>query len=142
MTTMLKLTAIALSVGLASSVALGEDNAGSGPRSDTSGTIEPKISTNDFEAVVNGNGSLARGIGVASVSHTVGSGTYVVSFKGIIKNCAFNATIGLSGQSGTETPGTISVVGAAINPKKGVFVKTTDVAGANSDRGFHLIVGC
>src|SRR5206468_9872592 len=132
MTMTLKLAGAALSLALLSSLALGQDNAGSGARTDTSGTIEPKLSTNDFAAVVNADGTFARGIGVASVSHPF-TGNYIVNFRGIVKNCIFIASIGLSGQVGTETPGTISVVGAAANPKKGVFIRTTDVAGTNAD---------
>ena len=52
MTMTLKLAGAALSLALLSSLALGQDNAGSGARTDTSGTIEPKLSTNDFAAVV------------------------------------------------------------------------------------------
>jgi hypothetical protein len=95
-------------------------------------------------AVVNSSAttpSIARGNGVTSVTKS-GVGNYVVAFNRNVRQCVYNATIGLPGSSGTESPGFITVVGAAVNVNA-VFVTTDDIAGASvDDRDFHLIVDC
>ena len=55
-------------------------------------------------AVVNSNATLARGSGVSSVADS-GVGNTRVYFTRNITTCAFNATIGLAGNSLTESPG-------------------------------------
>jgi hypothetical protein len=79
----------------------------------------------DF-AVVNSDGSL---------------GVYIVHFATVKTGCAFNATVGLGGSSGTSPPGYATVVGAAVDPN-GVFMDTYNSAGTNADLGFHLITTC
>jgi hypothetical protein len=91
-------------------------------------------------AVVNADGTLARGVGADGVA-TAGTGNYRVSFDRNIRNCAYTATIGLAGASGTETPGFITVVGDALDVN-GVYVTTDDIAGASANRAFHLAVTC
>jgi hypothetical protein len=93
----------------------------------------------DF-AVVNADGSLARGRNVASVEHLAG-GVYIVHFTRDKTGCAFNATVGLGGSSGTSPPGYATVVGAAVDPN-GVFMDTYNSAGSNADLGFHLVTTC
>ena len=93
-------------------------------------------------AVVNADGSLGRGVGVASVTHTPGAGSYIVFFDRDTSGCAFTATIGLSGASGTSARGFITTVGAAADPSHGVFVTTDDIAGSPAERGFHLSLAC
>jgi hypothetical protein len=85
--------------------------------------------------------TIARGNGAVSVTKS-GTGNYVVAFNRNVRQCVYNATIGLPGASGTESPGFITVVGAAVNVNA-VFVTTDDIAGASvDDRDFHLIVDC
>ncbi len=91
-------------------------------------------------AVVDANGTLNRSSGAASVVKA-GVGNYRVIFRRNVRRCAYVATIGLSGASGTETNSSIDVVGDALDTK-GVFVDTEDFAGNQVDRGFHLIVFC
>jgi hypothetical protein len=98
-------------------------------------------------AVVNSDGSLARGSAVSSVA--VGStGVKRVYFTRNVSGCAFTATIGLASNVGTENPGFITVVGTAANGPlgepnvRGVFVSTFDTGGAPANRGFHLKVDC
>lgn len=91
-------------------------------------------------AVVNSDGTLARGDHVVSATN-LGTGTYEVVFDRNVTGCAYTATIGLSGTSGSSTPGLISVVGRAGNVN-GIFLNTVDTAGTNSNRGFHLNVTC
>ncbi len=98
--------------------------------------------TNQFSAVVNADGTLARASVAGVTSATAGPNDYVVDFGRDISACSFVATIGLSGQSGIESPGFITVVGAAVALGEGVFVSTYDTSGADATRGFHLQVSC
>lgn len=90
-------------------------------------------------AVVNGNGTLARGLGAVSASRIVSGGSYQVIFNRNITKGAFVATIGLSADSGQEQPGQI-LVNLRAGTTNGVFVQTSDSAGTNADRSFHLLV--
>ncbi len=101
-------------------------------------------------AVVNSNAILARGSGVSSVVNAtpIDHGLYRVFFTRDITTCAFTATIGLAGNSGTENPGFITVVGSAVDGPRGepnengVLVTTHSTSGAIDGRGFHLTVDC
>lgn len=92
-------------------------------------------------AVVNANGTLARGSGATSSSQPEGTGTYEVIFNRNVSQCAFNATIGLAGTTGSSDPGFVNVVGRFTTPN-GVFVTTDDTAGTATNLGFHLSVTC
>jgi hypothetical protein len=92
-------------------------------------------------AVVNADGTLSRDSHAVSVTHTAGAGTYVVVFDRNVRNCAYNATIGLAGAAGTSARGFVTVVAAAVDVN-GVFVTTDDINGAPAERGFHLHVDC
>ena len=94
----------------------------------------------DYFAVVYSTGGLARGKGAVSTDHTPGSGTYVVHFSARIKKCAFLATIGNPGTR-IEPPGSITTAPRGFDPDA-VFVQTTDLAGASTDRDFYLFVDC
>lgn len=93
-----------------------------------------------YTAVVNSDATLARGTAVSS-GVGGGTGTYEVLFPKKIRKCTYVATLGLSGHSGTESPGSIEVVGR-VSSAKGVFVSTEDPSGTRADRGFHLAVIC
>lgn len=115
----------------------GGDNLGTpvaGPAAD------PDVAKKDRWAVINADGTFARGKGVISASN-LSTGNYEVIFNKPVAACLFSATIGLSGSSGTELPGFITTVGRVTDPN-GVFITTDDTAGASSNRGFHLYVGC
>jgi hypothetical protein len=98
------------------------------------------LGTAVLSAVVNADGTLARGSGVTTVDK-YGTGNYGVKFRRNVRNCAYVASIGLSGSSGTESNASIDVVGDNASAN-GVFVDTEDFAGTQADRGFHLIVFC
>ncbi|RKR87629.1 hypothetical protein BDK92_1920 [Micromonospora pisi] len=91
-----------------------------------------------FFAVVNANGTLARGFGVVS-STRLATGQYQVAFTHDVRGSAYVGTLGLSGSVGASPSGEIAVVGRAglIN---GVFVQTFASTGTASDRGFHLAI--
>jgi hypothetical protein len=91
-----------------------------------------------FFAVVNSNGTLARGFQAVSATRLV-TGAYQVLFSHDITGSAYVGTIGLTGTSGSSPSGEIAVVGRAGAPN-GVFVQTFDSAGNAADRSFHLAV--
>jgi hypothetical protein len=99
-----------------------------------------RILATDRAAVVNANGTFARGFGVVGTSR-LGLGTYQVIFNRNVRLCVYNATIGLAGAAGSSPPGEITVVGRATSVN-GVFITTHNSAGAPADRGFHLHVVC
>jgi hypothetical protein len=101
---------------------------------------------NQFWAVVDANGTLARAseAGV-TVTHTAGTGTYVVDFNRTISDCAFSSTIGLSAPSaGTSARGFTTVVSPTSSPNDSVLVTTDDISTPldSAERGFHLQVSC
>ena len=92
-------------------------------------------------AVVNSDGSLARGYGVASSAPDGSPGDFQVVFKRGLRKCAYVATLGSAGSTGGGPLGETDVVGLSGN-KMGVFVQTRDSTGALAPSGFHLIVSC
>jgi len=93
-----------------------------------------------FWAVVDSDGTLARDRGAVSAQR-FDVGQYEVIFSRNVRNCAYVATIGLSGSESVSAPGETTVVGRFGN-RRGVFVTTHDSTGAFADRGFHLQVSC
>jgi hypothetical protein len=93
-----------------------------------------------FFAVVDKDGTLARGYRAVSVKH-LSDGTYVVNFNHDVTACSYTASVGLSGTAGSESAGTVHVAGRASHPKS-IFVRTYDMQNNLSDRGFHVIVAC
>jgi hypothetical protein len=89
-------------------------------------------------AVVNGDGTLARGGGAASATK-LGTGQYQVLFKRDVNRGAFLATIGLSADAGASPPGEI-IVNLRVGTTNGIFVQTSNSTGAVEDRSFHLAV--
>jgi hypothetical protein len=98
-------------------------------------------------AVVNADGSLARGSGVQSIQGS-GTGNYRIYFTRDVTNCAYIATIGRSDIFAGPQPGFIGVAGNNVpglggEPREhGVLVTTDDTAGQNADRPFHVSVHC
>jgi len=91
-------------------------------------------------AVVDPNGTLARPTAGATVEK-LGTGTYAVVFKTDVTQCAYEATIGLSGTIAVENPGYATVVRWSENTD-GVFVQTYNERAELEDKGFHLVVVC
>jgi len=87
-------------------------------------------------AVVNADGSLARGSGVVSVGHVAASGVYKVQFNHNITQCAWLATIRGASFGFIETE-------LATATTDSVHVETRDPFTVNpTDRAFHLAVVC
>jgi hypothetical protein len=68
-----------------------------------------------------------------------GPGAYVVDFHRNVTKCAFTATVGSTGV-GPLTGA--AIVGDKDSNPNGVFVRTQDSAGVDTDRDFHLLVVC
>ena len=92
-------------------------------------------------AVVNSDGSLARGHNVTSVIHTSGDAYYKVRFNSNVRRCEYNATIGYSGHSGDAPAAFVTVVGASASVEE-VFVNTYNNTGTAAEESFHLNVTC
>lgn len=94
-----------------------------------------------FYAVVNADGSLARGFGVVSSRAVteIQAGSYEVIFSQDVTGSAYIATIGDAGNLIIPPPGQVSVVGRFGNAN-GVFLQTRDSAGSPTNLGFHLAV--
>lgn len=91
-----------------------------------------------FFAVVNANGTLARGFQAVS-STKLAVGQYQVLFSHDITGSAYVGTLGLTVAVGSSPSGEIAVVGRFGAPN-GVFVQTFDSTGKAADRSFHLSV--
>jgi hypothetical protein len=107
-----------------------------GPQGPQGGKGDKGDAATALWAVVNANGTLARGKGVVGVGRQNPTGGYKVVFNQNVSGCAFSATIGSPG-SGTNF-GFIEVEPDA----SGVFVGTLSTAGAFADRPFHLVAFC
>lgn len=90
-------------------------------------------------AVIDGTGAKARAGAEFVSSARLGPGAYEVLFDRSVRECAFTVT-----QGGTTIAGSIGFASGARRSGKdnGVFVRTTDTAGTNTDRPFHLAVVC
>ncbi|ASW53830.1 hypothetical protein [Plantactinospora sp. KBS50] len=91
-----------------------------------------------FWAVVNSDGTLARGFGAVATSR-LALGQYQVTFSHDVSRSGFVAAQGFTGSLGVPADGTAVVVGRAGVPAA-VFVATYNSAGALSDRAFHLAI--
>jgi hypothetical protein len=91
-------------------------------------------------AVVNADGTLARGKGVTSVTK-IGTGTYDVRFSRNIGTCTWEGTVGFGQFSGSTGPAQITITGRA-GTTNGLFVTTFNATGASTDEPFHALVVC
>jgi len=106
----------------------------------TNGTQGPPYEV--FYAVISASGAVVRGAGVNSSTTVLhATGEYNVLFDQNVSACSFEASIGLTGSSGTAPPGFVTVVGLAIS-SYGVWVSTYNVTGVLTSQPFHLTVLC
>ncbi|MGH2445552.1 MAG: S-layer homology domain-containing protein [Candidatus Limnocylindria bacterium] len=93
-------------------------------------------------AVVNADGSLARGVGVSTTGLVTGfTGSFEVIFDRNVRDCAYTVTTGGTGSTETPLPGYGVATGRFTNVN-GVFVRTFNSAGVETARAFHLAVSC
>ena len=96
-----------------------------------------------LSAVVNVDGSLARGIGAVSSNQNGVDGQYQVMFNRDVAGCAYVASNGEATALGPDDGVTMSVAPDAANID-GVFVQEYDTVLARDSYsdGFHLMVVC
>lgn len=109
-----------------------------GARGPTGPAGAPGAAGSGLWAVINPLGTLARGSGVVSVSHTT-TGTYRVQFNKNISACAWLATIG---SATTVTSFGFIETELSTGTTDTVHIETRDTGGFPADRGFHLAVLC
>lgn len=127
-----------------------------GPKGDKGDQGDTGIPATAIWAVVNADGTLARGSHVTSTGRpadifstgTAGptivatTGTYEVVFDRDVTGCAFSATIGTATSMDPVDPGEIWAAPRFLNAN-GVYVATTDSSGVTAaDRPFHLALFC
>jgi hypothetical protein len=92
-------------------------------------------------AVVNSDGTLARGRGVVSTQLITGfAGAYEIIFDTDTTGCAYIGSIGNAG-AGTASDGFLTTA-LRSGTTNGVFVQTSDTTGLNADRPFHVHLLC
>jgi hypothetical protein len=109
-----------------------------GPRSES--PPEMRTTTTDRWAVVNKDGTLVRGAGVASLAR-LGTGAYEVIFDRNVRSCVYIATLARDRQNFGYPVGEISTAPRG-NNTNGVYIRTWFTSGEKYDRSFHLYVGC
>jgi hypothetical protein len=102
------------------------------------GATGPTGTVTNLWAVVNADGSLARGSGVTSTAK-VGTGSYNVVFNQDVGQCVYEATIGQPA-SGTATGD--ADVALLLGNTKGIYLETRNNTGTLADLPSHLLVVC
>jgi hypothetical protein len=117
----------------------------SGNHVDSSFHLSVNCGSAKLIAVINANGTKARGANVVSstkLSPTVNDGRYEVIFNHNTSNCSFTASVGVPTNGGQiDTPVTITTATRAGN-NNGVFVFIHQTNGTTIDEPFHLFVLC
>jgi hypothetical protein len=89
--------------------------------------------------VVSSTGTQVRGS--SNATSLLSTGHYAVSFPEDVINCAYIATGGQTGSSGSLPAASVTLAGRSGNPD-GVFVATYDAAGTFTSTSFHVGVYC
>jgi len=96
-------------------------------------------------AVLEGNGTLARGQHVVSVAKLSGAngGTYETIFDRTVSGCAYSATVGTTTNGGSVGPPPVVATDATrAGNANGVFIFIHQANGSTIDEPFHLAVFC
>jgi hypothetical protein len=93
-----------------------------------------------MSAVVNDDGTLARGAGAVS-SQKIDNGKVVVVFNRNVRECTYVATLGFANTNSLGIGGTVDVRGYSADVNA-VLVLTSSTAPSPSNMPFHLIVFC
>ncbi len=103
----------------------------------------PVTTANTLSAVVNVDGSLARGLSVTSSRSLEVDGQYVVTFNRDVSNCTYVATGGSATSNGPDDA-VVYTVAPWLESVNGVFVQEWDgvLARDSYSEGFHLVVVC
>jgi len=93
-----------------------------------------------LQVAVRADGTRGTARGVVSVAK-LDIGRYQVIFDRDVSACVYAATLVQEAPARGDVTGQIAVASLADNAN-GVRIATADAAGADADRGFHLIVSC
>jgi hypothetical protein len=103
--------------------------------------VAPAAASAATWAVVNADGSLARGASVVSTAQ-LSTGNYEVIFNKNVENCVFNAQVGRTDSTGTiGARAYVSTARRNGNPL-GVFLQTVNAGGTPTPYPFHLQLQC
>jgi hypothetical protein len=107
----------------------------------TLGTV-PQATGARLQAVVNAQGQLVAGRGVAAngVAHTTGTGVYQLTFDRSMAACAYSGML-VDSSGGAPPVGLIGAATVAANPNA-IQVATADADGTAADRPFHVVLSC
>lgn len=132
-----------LALGAASALGAGSDRQGGG------GTITPPAgrgpATADAQvqaANVRADGTLHSSFPTNGISSSrLNSGRYQVIFPRKVRKCTYAVTLG---DKGADSAGTLGLVTATprTNQPRGVFVRTADAGGTETDTAFNLTIAC
>src|SRR5262252_3147707 len=88
-------------------------------------------------ATVAANGTLVNGNGVSSVTHTIGTGQYEVTFTSVVSGCAYVSTTHNAYSQAIQ-----SFTAGGHLSTSGVYVETKNQGGGLTDGPFDLAVAC
>lgn len=88
-------------------------------------------------ASVAGNGTLVNGNGVSSVTHTIGTGQYEVTFTSVVSSCAYVSTTHNAFSQAIQ-----SFTAGGHLSTSGVYVEVKNQGGGLMDGPFDLAVAC
>ena len=91
-------------------------------------------------AVVNADGTVARGSGTAAGSNREATGTYLVFFNRDVRSCAYVGSIG-EVNIGNPPAGSVGATNLQ-EDTHALYVRVYDHAGALDNQSFHLAVFC
>lgn len=91
-------------------------------------------------AVINANGTVARGSGIGTGTFREDTGIYDVFFNRDVSGCAYVGSLG-GADAGTPPGGTVGATNLFGAPK-GLFVIIRNSAGSSANLPFHLAVFC
>ncbi len=94
-------------------------------------------------AVVNTDGSLARGAGAVASAQTGTQAFYLVTFNKDVSQCAYTASGGTAASTDVDDNAVVFTVNPATNPDQVLVEEYDAILGFDSfSSGFHLIVAC
>lgn len=103
----------------------------------------PQATATALWAVVNTDGTLARGSGAVSSSQLGTDGYYTVTFNRDVSACAYTATGGAASASDVLDDAVIFTAQPATNPAGVLVLEYDAILGADSySSGFHLVIAC
>jgi hypothetical protein len=111
-----------------------------GAKGDKGDKGDPGAPATRLWAVINANGTVARGSGIGTGTFREDTGIYDVFFNRDVSGCAYVASLG-GADAGTPPAGSVAATNLFGGPT-GLFIITRNSAGASANLPFHLAVFC